>query len=144
MKTGKEEANTGIAGLDDVLAGGFTRGHTYLVEGTPGTGKTTLGLQFLREGARHHEPCLHVTLAETAAELRTTAASHGWSLDGIELFERHRQVKAFQMYIIKPLVRNLPDDLRFWQASSGGEFNVRFVNLTMPSRARAGVGEASV
>jgi circadian clock protein KaiC len=87
MKTGKERASTGIAGLDDVLAGGFTRGHTYLVEGTPGAGKTTLGLQFLREGARHHEPCLHITLAETAAELRTTAASHGWSLDGIELFE---------------------------------------------------------
>jgi circadian clock protein KaiC len=87
MKTGKERASTGIAGLDDVLAGGFTRGHTYLVEGTPGAGKTTLGLQFLREGAQRHEPCLHVTLAETAAELRTNAASHGWSLDGIELFE---------------------------------------------------------
>jgi circadian clock protein KaiC len=87
MKTGKEGAGSGIAGLDDVLAGGFTRGHTYLVEGTPGTGKTTLGLQFLREGARHHEPCLHVTLAETAQELRATAASHGWSLDGIALFE---------------------------------------------------------
>jgi circadian clock protein KaiC len=87
MKTGKERASTGIAGLDDVLAGGFARSHTYLVEGTPGTGKTTLGLQFLREGAQYHEPCLHVTLAETAVELRTTAASHGWSLDGIKLFE---------------------------------------------------------
>jgi circadian clock protein KaiC len=87
MQAGEERASTGIAGLDDVLAGGFTRGHTYLVEGTPGAGKTTLGLQFLREGAQRHEPCLHVTLAETAAELRTNAASHGWSLDGIELFE---------------------------------------------------------
>ena len=76
MRTGKDRACTGVAGLDDVLAGGFIRGHTYLVEGTPGAGKTTLGLQFLREGARHHEPCLHVTLAETAAELRTTAATH--------------------------------------------------------------------
>jgi hypothetical protein len=54
------------------------------------------------------------------------------ALGAVALAARHRQVKVFQMYIIKPLVRNLPDNLRLWQTSSGGEFNVRFVNLTMP------------
>ncbi|WP_254452611.1 ATPase domain-containing protein [Roseicella sp. DB1501] len=80
-------AATGIAGLDDVLATGLIRNRLYLVEGNPGTGKTTLGLQFLLEGARAGERGLYVTLSETAAELRDGAASHGWSLDGIEIFE---------------------------------------------------------
>ena len=74
-------AATGIAGLDDVLAGGLIRDRLYLVEGDPGTGKTTLALQFLLEGARAGERGLHVTMSETAAELRDGAASHGWSLD---------------------------------------------------------------
>jgi circadian clock protein KaiC len=78
---------TGIAGLDDVLGGGFPTKHVYLVEGDPGSGKTTLGLHFLLEGARNGETGLYVTLSETAHELRTVAASHGWSLQGIELFE---------------------------------------------------------
>jgi circadian clock protein KaiC len=80
-------ASTGIPGLDDVLGGGFPTTHLYLVEGDPGAGKTTLGLHFLLEGVRQDEKGLYVTLSETAAELRTVAASHGWSLDGIELFE---------------------------------------------------------
>jgi circadian clock protein KaiC len=83
----QERASTGIAGLDDVLGGGFPTTHVYLVEGDPGSGKTTLGLHFLLEGVRHDEKGLYVTLSETAAELRTVAASHGWSLEGIELFE---------------------------------------------------------
>jgi circadian clock protein KaiC len=83
----QERASTGIAGLDDVLGGGFPTNHVYLVEGDPGSGKTTLGLHFLLEGVRHDEKGLYITLSETAAELRTVAASHGWSLDGIELFE---------------------------------------------------------
>ena len=82
-----DKAATGIAGLDDVLGGGFARDHTYLVEGTPGAGKTTVGLQFLLEGARRGERCLYVTLSETADELRAVAASHGWTLDGVDLFE---------------------------------------------------------
>jgi circadian clock protein KaiC len=80
-------ASTGIAGLDDVLGGGLPTNHLYLVEGDPGSGKTTLGLQFLLQGVRDGERGLYVTLSETADELRTVAASHGWDLQGIELFE---------------------------------------------------------
>jgi circadian clock protein KaiC len=80
-------AATGIAGLDEVLIGGFVRDHTYLVEGTPGAGKTTVGLQFLLEGARAGERCLYVTLSETVQELELVAVSHGWSLAGIDVFE---------------------------------------------------------
>lgn len=83
----QDRASTGIAGLDDVLGGGLPSNHVYLVEGDPGSGKTTLGLHFLLEGVRRKEKGLYVTLSETAAELHTVAASHGWSLDGIELFE---------------------------------------------------------
>src|SRR6476646_8056363 len=81
------KAKTGIWGLDNILAGGFSRGHVFLVEGAPGTGKTTVALQFLLEGAKAGEKCLYITLSETERELREGAASHGWSLDGIEVFE---------------------------------------------------------
>lgn len=80
-------ARTGIAGLDTVLGGGLPRGHLYLVEGTPGAGKTTLGLQFLLEGRALGEKGLYVTLSETATELGIVAQSHGWTLDGIEVYE---------------------------------------------------------
>ena len=83
----QERASTGVAGLDDILGGGLPLRHVYLIEGDPGAGKTTLGLHFLREGAQHGEKGLYVTLSETATELRTVASSHGWSLEGIELFE---------------------------------------------------------
>ncbi len=86
MLTGK--AKSGIWGLDDILSGGFSRGHLFLVEGAPGTGKTTIALQFLMEGARIGEKCLYITLSETERELREGAASHGWTLgDGVEIFE---------------------------------------------------------
>ena len=82
------KAKTGIWGLDNILSGGFTRGHVFLAEGAPGTGKTTVALQFLLEGARSGEKCLYITLSETERELRDGAASHGWSLDdAIEVFE---------------------------------------------------------
>jgi len=64
---------TGIAGLDDILDGGFTARRLYHIEGNPGSGKTTLAMQFLLDGTRHHERCLYVTLSETADELRTAA-----------------------------------------------------------------------
>jgi circadian clock protein KaiC len=76
---------TGVPGLDDVLGGGLPQGRLYLVEGDPGTGKTTLALQFLLEGVRQGETALYATLTETGDELRAVAQSHGWSLDGIDL-----------------------------------------------------------
>ena len=78
---------TGIAGLDDILGGGLARNHLYLIEGDPGTGKTTIALQFLLEGARHGQKGLYVTLSESKIELLEIAESHGWSLDPIEIFE---------------------------------------------------------
>jgi circadian clock protein KaiC len=88
MDQNSAKAKTGIPGLDDVLAGGCARGHVYLVEGEPGAGKTTLGLQFLLAGVQAGERCLYITLSETEAELREGAASHGWSLDSnIQVYE---------------------------------------------------------
>jgi circadian clock protein KaiC len=80
-------SSTGVPGLDDILGGGLPSEHLYLVEGTPGSGKTTLALQFLRRGAQDGEQGLYITLSETKKELTTVAASHGWSLEGLEIFE---------------------------------------------------------
>ncbi len=83
----REVAATGVAGLDDILCGGLTRHRVFLVEGVPGSGKTTLALQFLIAGAEAGEHVLYVTLSETEEELRAVALSHGWSLDGITIRE---------------------------------------------------------
>ena len=80
-------ASTGIEALDEILGGGLTKDRAYLIEGTPGSGKTTIALQFLLEGVRLGERGLYITLSETAAELREVARSHNWSLDEVELFE---------------------------------------------------------
>jgi circadian clock protein KaiC len=82
-----ETISIGIPDLDNILGGGLTSSRTYLLEGTPGSGKTTIALQFLLEGARNGEPGLYITLSETAAELREVARSHHWDLNEIELFE---------------------------------------------------------
>ena len=79
--------STGIAGMDHVLDGGLPAHHLYLLEGEPGSGKTTIGLQFLRAGAQAGERVLYVTLSESEEELQAVARSHGWSLDGIEIHE---------------------------------------------------------
>ena len=77
----------GIRGLDDILEGGLPGPRLYLLSGEPGTGKTTLALQFLLDGAARGEAGLYVTLSETTEELRAAAASHGWSLDKIHIYE---------------------------------------------------------
>ncbi|WP_458094286.1 ATPase domain-containing protein [Roseomonas sp. WA12] len=83
-----EKARTGVAGLDDILVGGLAPGHLFLLEGNPGTGKTTIALSFLLDGARRGEQGLYITLSETDRELREGARSHGWTLpDNIEVFE---------------------------------------------------------
>lgn len=82
-----ERLSTGVAGLDNVLCGGLDPDRLYLVEGEPGTGKTTLALQFLLEGARREEKGLYVTLSESERELRLVAKRHGWSLSDISIFE---------------------------------------------------------
>ena len=87
MSEAEEKANFGTAGLDDVTGGGLARGRLFLLEGSPGTGKTTLATRFLLAGAEAGERSLYITLSETEDELRVGAASHGWSLDGIEIFE---------------------------------------------------------
>jgi circadian clock protein KaiC len=83
-----KKARTGVPGLDDVLSGGLAPGHVFLLEGEPGTGKTTIALRFLLEGAEDGEKCLYITLSETEQELRDGAASHGWTIgERIEVFE---------------------------------------------------------
>ena len=79
---------TGVAGLDEILAGGLAKGRLFLVEGSPGTGKTTVASQFLMAGAEQGETVLYITLSETEAELRDGAASHGWEFpENFEVFE---------------------------------------------------------
>ena len=82
------KARTGVPGLDDILLGGLAAGRVFLLEGSPGTGKTTMALSFLLEGAKLGERGLYITLSETEQELRAGAVSHGWHLgDDIEIFE---------------------------------------------------------
>ena len=73
-------AHNDIVGLDAVLEGGWARNRLHLLEGSPGTGKTTIALQFLIAGARNGEAGIYVSLAETEQELRVGAESHGWEL----------------------------------------------------------------
>jgi len=81
------DAPTGIAGLDNILNGGLSRGRLFLVEGVPGSGKTTLAMQFLMDGARRGEQVLYITLSETRQELEAVSKSHGWDLTGISIRE---------------------------------------------------------
>ncbi len=87
MAGSNDLAGTGVPGLDDILGGGLTRGRVFLLEGMPGTGKTTVAMQFLLEGAKNNEKVLYITLSESEEELRATASEHGWNLDGVDIFE---------------------------------------------------------
>jgi circadian clock protein KaiC len=83
----KTRSRTGVPGLDEILHGGLISHRLYLIDGNPGSGKTTLSLQYLLQGIKEGEKCLYITLSETKEELLAGAASHGWSLDGIEIIE---------------------------------------------------------
>ncbi len=88
--------STGVAGLDDILSGGLPAHHLYLIEGDPGTGKTTIALHYLINGVRAGEKGLYVTLSESKTELLGVASSHGWSLDGVNIYEMSPQIDEVQ------------------------------------------------
>jgi circadian clock protein KaiC len=87
MKASPTLVDSGIEGFDDVLRGGLAANRLYLIEGNPGSGKTTLALQFLIAGVKRGERCMFVTLSETEEELHASASAHGWTLDGIDILE---------------------------------------------------------
>ncbi len=87
---GATRVNTGIRGLDEILHGGLPGRRVHLVQGSPGAGKTTLALQFLLEGVRQRERGLYISLSETREEVQAVAASHGWDLDDLTIFEASR------------------------------------------------------
>lgn len=87
---GATRATTGIRGLDEILGGGLPSRRVHLIQGSPGAGKTTLALQFLLEGVRQRERGLYISLSETREEVQSVAASHGWDLDGLTIFEASR------------------------------------------------------
>ncbi len=84
---GLQRVGTGISGLDDILNGGLPQGRLYLVEGDPGTGKTTLALQFLLAGIKQGESVIYVTLSESKSELEQVVHSHGWSAESLQIYE---------------------------------------------------------
>src|SRR5688500_11394547 len=84
---GDETIRSGIEGLDDILRGGFPHNCLFLITGQPGTGKTSLAMQFLLEGVAKGERCLYVTLSETRPEIEKVARSHGWDLAGLQIEE---------------------------------------------------------
>ena len=97
--------STGIAGLDEILGGGLPRGRLFLVQGDPGAGKTTVGMQFLLEGVRQGERCLYMPLSETTDETHEIARSHGWKLDGIDIYEIadvHKRQKEAESTLFHP------------------------------------------
>lgn len=83
----ENRVSSGVPGLDKVINGGFPCHKLYLIKGVPGTGKTTLAIQFLLAGAQRGEPALYITLSETREEIEIVARSHGWDLSGVALFE---------------------------------------------------------
>jgi circadian clock protein KaiC len=102
-ESNSERLTTGCEGFDQILEGGFPANRLYLVEGNPGTGKTTFALKFLLEGAARGESVLYVTLSETKEELIASAASHGWSLDALNIYElvpTEESLKAESQYTI--------------------------------------------
>lgn len=104
--------STGIAGLDEILGGGFPAGQMYLIDGNPGAGKTTLGLQFLRAGAAEGKRCAYAVLSESERALRRLAASHDWNLDGINVIESNDQDPTSDYSIYQPSEVELGESAR--------------------------------
>ena len=121
--------STGTAGLDDVLGGGLPRDRLYLVQGLPGAGKTTLALRFLLEGVARGESALYVTLSETRAEIEQVAASHGWSLEGLHMFELSAAEQVLRLEQHESLYASADVELREAVRVLLGE-----VERTQPSR----------
>ncbi|MEO7465461.1 MAG: ATPase domain-containing protein, partial [Sphingobium limneticum] len=111
--------STGNVGLDKILGGGIPASRLYLLEGAPGSGKTTLALQFLREGIRKGGRVLYITLSETREELGAVAASHDWTLDGFDVFELESADDVFgngrEQSIIHPWEMELGETIRLIQ-----------------------------
>jgi circadian clock protein KaiC len=108
MSDSEHRAGSGIAGLDRLLGGGLSRGNVFLIQGASGTGKTTLCLQFLIEGARHGERCLYLGTSETEQEIANAAASHGWSLDGITVKHHATPQYGARQTMLDPAEVELP------------------------------------
>jgi circadian clock protein KaiC len=107
--------STGVPGFDEVLMGGLQPNRLYLIEGSPGTGKTTFSLQFLLAGLRQGEKCLYVTLSETRDELLEVADSHGWSIEGLDLYEMkeaHADFRTEDQYSVLP-----PDEVELTETT---------------------------
>jgi circadian clock protein KaiC len=108
--------STGISGLDNILGGGLAPNRLYLIEGMPGSGKTTLALQFLSAGRAAGERCLYVTLSETQEELEAVVASHGLTLDGIDIFDLSAAENVFgagcEMTLLHPWEVELDETIK--------------------------------
>lgn len=87
MPEPNQRIRTGVPGLDDILQGGIPAGEMYLLEGDPGTGKTTIAMQFLLEGVRENESVLYISLSEPERELQNSARSHGWDFSAVPVVE---------------------------------------------------------
>ena len=124
-----KRVSTGTAELDEVLKGGLPKDRLYLLEGAPGTGKTTVALKFLLEGVRLGERVLYVTLSETGEELNEVAASHGWSLDGVTIYE----LSAIEQELAAEAQNTLfhPSDIELSQTT---EFLFAKISDTHPTR----------
>lgn len=111
MVTSEQWANIGVNGLDEVLGGGLPRGQLYLIRGASGVGKTTLGLQFLIEGARNGEAVLYLGTSETESEIRRIARSHGWPLDGVTLYHHEHHLDMVEQTMLHPADVELPQTM---------------------------------
>jgi circadian clock protein KaiC len=113
MKTASpERVATGVAGFDQILGGGFPAQRLYLLQGSPGSGKTTLALQFLLEGVRRGERCLYVSLSETVEEVQGVALAHGWSLEGLTIYEGHEALGDEENTLFEPSEVELGERMR--------------------------------